>query len=132
MSDVCDNCDLDALIDNCARCGAPVCCSHCCQVDALTKRIAELEAKLAQEGGYKIVLEASKLVRELQEDRIAELADELKSWEEQYKEQYIFAEQMRERTVRDHDKIIELESELKHLRRFRDNIAKINEDNGDE
>lgn len=42
-------------------------------VESRAERIAELESKLSQEGGYKIVLEASKLVQELQKERIAEL-----------------------------------------------------------
>lgn len=52
QQELCEHCGLPALIDDCMRCGAPVCCSHCCEIDTLKtllkaqqEQIVELEAE---------------------------------------------------------------------------------------
>ena len=47
MSNDCERGHPDsALIDCCLRCGAPVCCAWCCEVDELQQQLAEAQKRL--------------------------------------------------------------------------------------
>jgi hypothetical protein len=39
----CEHCGATLNVSGCQRCGAPVCCPQCCQIQSLTERVRKVE-----------------------------------------------------------------------------------------
>ena len=44
----CEDCGATLTLDGCQRCGAPVCCPQCCQIQSLTDHIEKLQAAVQE------------------------------------------------------------------------------------
>jgi hypothetical protein len=79
----CEHCGATLNVSGCQRCGAPVCCPQCCQIQSLTERVAELERE--QDEALKLIaklksdvhIATSKLAGMTQRAHQAESADTL-------------------------------------------------------
>jgi len=46
----CEHCGATLNVSGCPRCGAPVCCPQCCQIQSLTERAGKLQAAVKEPG----------------------------------------------------------------------------------
>ena len=46
----CEDCGATLTLDGCQRCGAPVCCPQCCQIQSLADRIEKLQTAVKEPG----------------------------------------------------------------------------------
>ena len=61
----CEDCGATLNVSGCQRCGAPVCCPQCCQIQSLTERARKAERERERD-------EARKRVAELEAQVVAE------------------------------------------------------------
>jgi len=75
-TEICDHCHSDKLVDNCIRCGAPVCCSVCCKTQALEDKLKATRESLRD---HMMVLSTLRDKHGVSADLIGDIFDEEES-----------------------------------------------------